>query len=165
MAGAARSGCPINLALEVLGDRWSLLVIRDIMFADRRYFREILTQSEEGIASNILADRLKRLVAAGLLTRADDPSHKQKGRYSLAEPAIQLVPLLAELGGWGRRRAGAADDLALRARVLRKGGPDLWDALMDELRADHLNAKRPKRSGRVELQTAYEKALAKKAAA
>ena len=62
-----RSGCPINLTLELLGDRWSLIVIRDILFGNRRHFRELLTQSEEGIASNILADRLKRLLEAGLL--------------------------------------------------------------------------------------------------
>ena len=73
-----RSGCPINLTLEVLGDRWSLIVVRDLMFGNRRHFRELLTRSEEGIASNILADRLKRLTEAGLITRADDPTHKQK---------------------------------------------------------------------------------------
>ena len=66
MSDAQRSGCPINLTLEVLGDRWSLLVIRDIMFGNRRHFRELLTGSEEGIASNILADRLQRLVDDGL---------------------------------------------------------------------------------------------------
>jgi hypothetical protein len=60
-----RSGCPINLTLEVLGDRWSLIVIRDVMFGNRRHFRELLTRSEEGIAS--IADRLKRLVEVGLL--------------------------------------------------------------------------------------------------
>ena len=58
---AQRSGCPINLTLETLGDRWSLIVIRDLMFGSRRHFRELLTRSEEGMASNILADRLKRL--------------------------------------------------------------------------------------------------------
>ena len=88
-----RSGCPINLTLEVLGDRWSLIVIRDMMFGDRRHFRALLQGSEEGIASNILADRLKRLVAAGMLTRRDDPTHRQKAIYSLAEPAIrELAP-------------------------------------------------------------------------
>ena len=60
MKGAHRSGCPINLTLEMLGDRWSLIVIRDIMFGNRRYYRELLNNSEEGIASNILADRLKK---------------------------------------------------------------------------------------------------------
>ena len=75
---APRSGCPINLTLEALGDRWSLIVIRDLMFGNRRHFRELLTRSEERIASNILADRLTRLEKAGLVSRRDDPSHKQK---------------------------------------------------------------------------------------
>ncbi len=62
---APRSGCPINLTLEALGDRWSLIVIRDLMFGNRRHFRELLTRSEEWIASNILADRLTRREKAG----------------------------------------------------------------------------------------------------
>jgi DNA-binding HxlR family transcriptional regulator len=73
-----RSGCPINLTLEVVGDKWSLLIIRDMIFGNRRHFRELLTKSEEGIASNILASRLKTLIAQGVMTKADDPSHKQK---------------------------------------------------------------------------------------
>src|ERR1700719_345882 len=98
-----RSGCPINLTLEVVGDRWSLLVIRDMMFGNRRHFRELLSKSEEGIASNILADRLKRLLEAGLIGSRGDPTHAQKTIYSLTEPAIQLVPLLVQMGAWGRR--------------------------------------------------------------
>ena len=96
---ALRSGCPINLTLEALGDRWSLIVIRDLMFGNRRHFRELLTRSEERIASNILADRLARLEKAGLVSRRDDPSHKQKVIYSLTEASIALVPLLAHMGG------------------------------------------------------------------
>lgn len=84
-----RSGCPINLTMEILGDRWSLIVLRDMMFGNRRHFRELLENSMEGIASNILSARLKRLVDAGLLSRSDDPSHRQKVIYSLTEPAIQ----------------------------------------------------------------------------
>ncbi|WP_434624278.1 winged helix-turn-helix transcriptional regulator [Azospirillum sp. B2RO_4] len=139
MQDAHRSGCPINLTLEVLGDRWSLIVIRDIIFGDRRRYRELLTRSEEGIASNVLADRLKRLVAAGLLTKADDPRHRQSAIYSLTEPAIQLVPLLAQMGAWGRRHAPASRELSIRAQLLEEGGPPLWDALMGELRTRHLN--------------------------
>ncbi len=86
-----RSECPINASIEVFGDRWSLLVLRDIVFGDRRYFRELQANSIEGIASNILADRLKRLVESGLLTR-EDTRPGQRARYSLTEPAIQLVP-------------------------------------------------------------------------
>ncbi|TPP09755.1 winged helix-turn-helix transcriptional regulator [Rhizobium glycinendophyticum] len=137
-----RSGCPINLTLEVIGDRWSLIVIRDVMFGNRRHFRELLQQSEEGIASNILADRLKRLVAHDLLSRRDDPTHKQKGVYSLTEAAIQLVPVLAMMGAWGRRHRPVSEDLAIRAELLEQGGPALWDDFMAELRVVHLGVAR-----------------------
>ena len=138
MKRAHRSGCPINLTLEVLGDRWSLIVIRDIMFRNRRHYRELLNLSDESIASNVLADRLKRLVRAGLLSRRDDPSHKQKAIYSLNEPAIQLVPLLAQMGAWGRRYTPVSKELAIDAQLLEEGGPPKWDALMVELRRLHL---------------------------
>ena len=141
-----RSGCPINLTLETLGDRWSLIVIRDVMFGNRRHFRVLLGDSEEGIASNILADRLKRLVEAGLLSKADDPSHKQKSIYSLTEKAIQLVPLFAHMGAWGRRHMPVTHELSVRAELLENGGPKLWDEFMDELRVLHLGT--PPRPGR-----------------
>jgi DNA-binding HxlR family transcriptional regulator len=154
-----RSGCPINLTLEQLGDRWSLLVIRDVMFGNRRSYGELLTHSEEGIASNILADRLKRLTVSGLLSREPDAKHRQKGIYSLTEPAIQLVPLLAQMGAWGRRHTRPSRELSVRAELLEKGGIALWNAFMDELRYLHLGAPRPARSVFGELQAAYEKAL------
>lgn len=156
-----RSGCPINLTMEILGDRWSLIVLRDMMFGNRRHFRELLENSMEGIASNILSARLKRLVDAGLLSRSDDPSHRQKVIYSLTEPAIQLVPIMATVGAWGRRHTPATRELSIRAQLLEEGGPALWQAFMDELRVLHLGAA-PK-SGTSVLQTlteAYE-ALAK----
>jgi len=138
-----RSGCPINLTLEILGDRWSLIVIRDIMFGNRRHFRELLQTSQEGIASNILADRLKRLVERGLLTREDDPSHKQKAIYSLTEMAIDLVPLFAHMGAWGRKHLPVSEELSIRAELLETGGPKLWEEFMDELRARHLGKVLP----------------------
>ena len=156
MKDAHRSGCPINLTLEMLGDRWSLIVIRDIIFGDRRRYRELLTHSQEKIASNVLADRLKRLLAAGLLTRANDPRHRQSAIYSLTEPAIQLVPLLAQMGAWGRRHAPASKELSIRAQLLEEGGPDLWEQLMAELRARHLGAEAPDVSVLARLQAAYE---------
>ena len=151
-----RSGCPINLTLEVLGDRWSLIVIRDIIFGGRRRYREILTRSEEGIASNVLADRLKRLLAAGLITKADDASHRQKAIYSLTEPAIQLVPLLVQLGAWGRRHTPVSEELSIRARLLEEGGPAMWYALMAELRAAHLGEPTVRSSVLDQLRVAYE---------
>lgn len=160
MSHPHRSGCPINLTLELLGDRWSLIVLRDVMFGGRRHYRELLNQSEEGIASNVLADRLKRLLASGLLFRVDDPSHKQKGVYSLTEPSIQLVPLLAHMGAWGRRHTPTTPELAIRAELLEAGGPAMWEAFMDELRAIHLGAPPPARSVSAELQAAFEKVSA-----
>jgi len=154
-----RSGCPINLTLEQLGDRWSLIVIRDVMFGNRRSYGELLQNSEEGIASNILADRLKRLTATGLLDRQNDPNHRQKGIYSLTESSIQLVPLLAHMAAWGRRHTHPSRELSVRAEILEKGGPALWDAFMAELRHLHLGAAPPARSVFDELQAAYLKAI------
>ena len=162
MDTTARSGCPINLTLEVLGDRWSLIVIRDLMFGNRRHYRELLTRSEEGIASNILAARLKRLVEAGLITREDDPSHKQKAIYSLTAPAIELVPLLAQMGAWGRRHLPASEELSIRAQLLEEGGPPMWSAFMAELRALHLGAPMPAVSVFAALQAAYESVVARR---
>jgi DNA-binding HxlR family transcriptional regulator len=162
MESGHRSGCPINLTLELLGDRWSLIVIRDIMFGNRRHFRELQNQSEERIASNILADRLKRLVEAGLLSRSGDPTHRQKAVYSLTEPAIQLVPLLAQLGAWGRRHTPASEELSIRAQLLEQGGPPMLNALMDELRRLHLGAKSKGPSVLAKLQRSYQDAVARK---
>lgn len=159
-----RSGCPINLTLEVLGDRWSLIVVRDMMFGNRRHFRELLTHNEEGIASNILADRLKRLLAEGVITRADDPTHRQKAIYSLTEKGIELLPVFAMIGAWGRKWLPVTEALSIRAELLEKGGPQMWAAFMEELRADHLGAPKPARSVRRELFEAYRAVVEKQAA-
>jgi DNA-binding HxlR family transcriptional regulator len=154
-----RSGCPINLTLEMLGDAWSLIVIRDVMFGNRRRYGELLEGSEEGIASNILADRLRRLTKAGLISRRPDPSHRQKVIYSLTERSIQLVPLLAEMGAWGRRHTPVTRELSVGAELLEQGGPPLWEAFMAELRHLHLGAPAPRRSVIAELREAYQRAL------
>jgi len=138
-----RSGCPINLTLEVVGDRWSLILIRDIMFGNRRHFRELLAQSNEKIASNILADRLKRLVAHGILSKRDDPTHKQKAVYSLTEKGIELLPLLVQMGTWGRRYLPTTPELAIRQELMEQGGPALVEDFMAELRHLHLGTPLP----------------------
>jgi DNA-binding HxlR family transcriptional regulator len=137
-----RSGCAINAAVEAFGDQWTLIVLRDMIFGGKWYFRELLTGSEEGIASNVLADRLARLVDAGLLTRAQ-ARRGQRVRYTLTEPAIQLVPVLAALGSWGLRHRETTPRLAARARLLEQGGTEFWDRLMDELRVIHLGSPDP----------------------
>ena len=157
-----RSGCPINLSLEVFGDKWSLLIIRDMIFGGKRHFRELL-RSQEGISSNILADRLKMLVDEGMLTKTDDPTHKQKAIYSLTEMTIALVPIMAHLGAWGRRYLPVSEELSIRAELMETGGPDLWNRFTDELRHEHLGLSLdgPPRV-RATLQAAYEDVVARK---
>ncbi len=134
-----RSGCPINAAVEVLGDRWSLIVLRDIIFGDRRYFRALLTGSIEGIASNILADRLKRLLDAGILTRGT-AARGQRARFSLTEAGIQTLPVIYALGNWGLDWTSGSPELRIRQQIMRDGGPAFVERLMDELRVRHLDA-------------------------
>ncbi|MCA9643994.1 MAG: helix-turn-helix transcriptional regulator [Polyangiaceae bacterium] len=136
-----RSYCPISLSLEVFGDSWTLLVLRDMMFAGKRHFRE-LQQSDEHISSNILADRLSRLVEHGLLTKSVDPTHKQKAIYSLTEKSITLLPVIVQIGAWGSRWVPDAKKLDKAARkqvrTLQEGGPEVWEHVMSELRSQHL---------------------------
>lgn len=146
MRSEPRSGCPINAAVEALGDPWSLIVLRDIMFGDRRYFRELLARSDEGIASNVLSSRLKSLVAAGLLTR-DDATRGQRARYTLTEVGIQTLPVLVALGAWGRAHRETSPRLTVRQRLMEEGGPEMVAELMDELRAHHLGRPLPDRPG------------------
>jgi DNA-binding HxlR family transcriptional regulator len=161
-----RSGCPINLSLEVFGDRWSLIILRDMMFGGRRHYRELLTRSEEGISSNILADRLKMLLDRGMITKVDDPSHKQKAIYRLTEKSIALVPIFAQLGAWGRRFLPVTKELSIRAQLLEEGGPAMWEQFMAELREAHLGVK-SKRNGlsvAEKLRAAYEEVCGRAAA-
>jgi DNA-binding HxlR family transcriptional regulator len=136
-----RSHCPINLSLEIFGDAWTLLVLRDMMFAGKRHFRELL-QSDERISSNILADRLARLVENGVLTRSDDPTHKQKAIYSLTEKGIALLPIIVQIGAWGSSWITDARKLDAGARrvvrEIQEEGPRGWAKRMNELRAEHL---------------------------
>ncbi len=136
-----RSGCPINLSLEILGDKWTLVVIRDIALGHRRHFRELLTKSDEGIAANMLSDRLKTLMDHGLITRQPDPSHKQKVIYSLTEKGIELVPVLAQMAVWGRKHLPVTKEFDAMAKTLEEGGPALWARLMKNLRATHLSGR------------------------
>lgn len=97
-----RSDCPINFGLELFGDRWTLLIIRDIMFKGRHYFGDFV-QSEEKIATNLLADRLAMLEKSGIISKAQDKNHKQKIVYSLTRKGIDLMPMLVEMIIWSAK--------------------------------------------------------------
>jgi DNA-binding HxlR family transcriptional regulator len=107
-----RSGCPLNASVEMLGDRWSLLIIRDMMLRGAKTYKEFLA-CDEGIATNILADRLRRLVAYGIITTTPDRSDGRKVIYLLTPKGIDLAPVLTEMVLW----ASAHEDTGNQALV------------------------------------------------
>lgn len=129
---SCRSDCPISYALDVVGDKWSLIVLRDLIFVRKRYFQEFLDAPEK-IASNILASRLKLLEQAGLVTRAADSANARRVIYAPTAKALDLLPVLLELLLWGTKhhsRANAPEPFVRRAATDREG-------LIADLRAPH----------------------------
>src|SRR5437762_7785261 len=97
-----RSDCPINFALETFGDPWSLLIIRDMVYFGKKTYGEFL-ESDEGIATNILADRLAHLEATGILIKKRHTTDKRKEVYFLTEKGLDLIPILLDLATWGAK--------------------------------------------------------------
>ena len=97
-----RSHCPVNYALEAFGDRWALLILRDIIFSGKRTYGEFL-KSEEGFATNILASRLGHLTAVGILQLDEDENDARKGFYTLTEKGLDLIPLIFEMTLWSAK--------------------------------------------------------------
>lgn len=131
-SSSRRSDCPIAYALDFIGDKWTLLVLRDLIMVRKRHFQE-LQAGTEGIASNILADRLKRLEAAGMITRRTDPGQGRRAVYVPSAKALDLLPVLVELVRWGTKyypKSGAP------AHLLRRLAEDR-DGFIAELRAAH----------------------------
>jgi DNA-binding HxlR family transcriptional regulator len=100
--GKQRSGCPVSIALETFGDRWSLLIIRDLMVRGFHTFKDFL-ESGEGIATNILSDRLKKLEAAGIVQAEPEESDARRLNYRLTEKGIDLAPVMLDLLLWSAK--------------------------------------------------------------
>jgi DNA-binding HxlR family transcriptional regulator len=111
-----RSGCPVSISLEVFGDRWSLLLVRDMMVRGYRTFKEF-QHSGEGIASNILADRLHKLEAAKIITAETVETDARSIHYRLTEKGIDLAPVLLELLLWGARHEETGAPCAIMAKM------------------------------------------------
>jgi DNA-binding HxlR family transcriptional regulator len=133
-----RSACPIANALDVLGDRWTLIIVRDLVFRGFREFGQFLGAGE-GISTNILSERLERLQCAGIIRRFDHPSDGKKYVYRLTEKGVDLIPLLIELVLWGTKYT---PNHAAPAHLLREmqANPEkliagLRTALLRELKA------------------------------
>ncbi len=135
-----KSNCPINLSLEVIGDRWTLLIIRDMMFAGKKHFREFL-QSDERISSRTLSDRLQTLQEQGIVTRHEDPGHKLKAVYRLTQAGIDLLPVLVDLGSWGNRYRAADPELGTVAEDLVAGGPEAILRMKRQLASEQFGAE------------------------
>jgi DNA-binding HxlR family transcriptional regulator len=132
-----RSDCPIVGALDLVGDRWSLVIVRDLMFKGLREYGQFLAAGER-IATNILAERLERLTCAGLIERAEHPTDGKKYVYRLTEKGVDLAPLMIELAVWGAKHV---PDNAAPAAVIQqmrtareKVIQQLRDSLLGELR-------------------------------
>lgn len=138
-----RSDCPIVGALDLVGDRWSLVIVRDLMFRGFREYGQFIAAGE-GIATNILAERLERLTCAGVIMRAEHPSDGKKYVYRLTEKGVDLAPLMVELALWGSKYV--PDNAAPTAVVhqMRTARNKVIQQLRDSLLAELRDAKKAK---------------------
>lgn len=142
-----RSGCPVSLGLDIFGDRWTLLIVRDLMFSGKRHYREMLASAEH-ISSNILADRLKLLLAEGIVRRSEDPSHQQKVIYSLTEKGIALLPVLMAISAWSLQyrpvdEVYRTETPLPETQLTGTQGPLVWEQAMAQVRNAHLDPEHP----------------------
>ncbi|AUP80650.1 winged helix-turn-helix transcriptional regulator [Flavivirga eckloniae] len=124
----SKSQCPINQALEVFGDKWTLLIIRDIMFDGKRYFNE-MRESDEKIASNILTNRLNKLEELGIIIKSKDDHHKQKNVYTLTKKGIDLIPVMIEIAQWSVKHRPVSDKNKKHVKDLVEGGKALQEKI------------------------------------
>jgi len=137
-----RSGCPLNASVEMLGDRWSLLILRDMMLRGFRSFKELLT-SYEGIATNILSDRLKKLIAHGIIATQEDPSDGRKLIYILTPKGLDLAPVLTEMVLWAAKHEETGNQPLVRQ--MQKGKEQFIEAV----RQRYLEKTRPPGPGQM----------------
>ncbi len=116
-----RSGCPLNASVEMLGDRWSLLIVRDLMLRGFQTYKEFL-ESDEGIATNILADRLRKLETYGIVTTQRDATDGRKLTYLLTSKGLDLAPVLAEMVLWAARHEETGNQALVRELQTNKDG-------------------------------------------
>jgi DNA-binding HxlR family transcriptional regulator len=125
-----RSHCPVNYGLEIFGDKWSLLIVRDIVFAGKKTYGEFLN-SEEGFATNILASRLALLEEQGILCKSPSSADRRKDLYSLTEKGLDLIPILLEIAAWSAKHDPESyalrrkDFVARLSRDLQKAGREV----------------------------------------
>ena len=131
-----RSACAISMALEAIGDKWSLLILRDLMFTGKRSYGE-LQSSDEKIATNILASRLQSLEANGLIRKAVDPDNGRRSLYFLTEKGIDLLPVIIELRQWTEKHNPDAEGCTNALKLSDKNRKEVLAAYKKKLKAEH----------------------------
>ncbi len=131
-----RSACAISMALESIGDKWSLLILRDLMFTGKRTYGE-LQASDEKIATNILAARLLSLEANGLIRKAVDPNNGRRSLYFLTEKGIDLLPAIIELRQWAEKHNDEAAGCTNALKLTDKNRKEILTAFKRKLKATH----------------------------
>lgn len=128
-----RSDCPISCSLDIWGDKWSLLIIRDLIFSKKCRYSDFL-KSEERIATNILATRLQTLEENKIIERSDDPESKSKGYYKLTQRGIDLLPILIEIHLWSEKYFPIPEDIKAILIEVKKNKAEFINKAIAELK-------------------------------
>ncbi len=132
-----KSLCPVNQYLEIFGDKWTLLIIRDMMFVGKRYFND-LRNSDEKIASNILTNRLNKLETSGIIIKKKDRKHKQKNIYTLTKMGIDLLPIIIQMSAWSLNYREVSEKDRIHVSELISGGKKLQNKMMKNLLDEYI---------------------------
>lgn len=132
-----RSNCPISCSLDVWGDKWSLLIVRDLMFKKQSTYGDFL-KSDEKIATNILASRLLMLEENGIISRQDHPDSKAKILYKLTEKGINLFPLLIEINLWAEKYSEIPESQKIILNAVKKDKVGFIEEKIEELKREVL---------------------------
>ena len=135
----AKSYCPISSAAEVIGDHWSVIILRDIVFCNQRTFNSILINNNENISSATLAKRLKRMCDLELLCIFDDPTHSQRKIYYLTSKGMDLIPIIVEMFRFGAKHASPSPTASSLPENKERPLSSYEEDLFEELRLTHLN--------------------------
>jgi DNA-binding HxlR family transcriptional regulator len=128
-----RSECPISCSLDIFGDKWSLLIIRDLMFFQKSTYNDFL-KSAEGIATNILATRLKGLEESGIIEKLEHPNSKAKKLYRLTQKGIDLLPLIIEIYIWSGKYFTIPSELMAKFKEAKKDKDKFVKQITKELK-------------------------------
>lgn len=123
-----RSSCPLSLSLDILGDKWTLLIIRDLIFFKKQYYNEFLSSSEK-IATNILSQRLKSLESQNFVSKTRDPLNRSKNIYKVSQKGLDLLPVLLELMLWGHKHSDSAPLVEIMNRIKNNKAKFMEDIL------------------------------------